>query len=79
MLIGVHGYTVILTYGLQFHEHALGGSGVECLTQGLGVAGSSLMGGTALCPPARHINPCLILVQPGKTRLYITEKLLTWT
>ena len=27
-----------------------GGSVVECLTRGQGVAGSSLSGGTALCP-----------------------------
>ena len=32
-----------------------------------------------LCPWARHINPCLVLVQPKKTCLDITEKLLTGT
>ena len=31
---------------------------------------------TVLCPCARHINPSLVLVQPRKTCLYITERLL---
>ena len=39
---------------------------VQCPTR-------SLTGGTALCPEARHINPCLVLVQPRRTRLDITE------
>ena len=39
-------------------------------------AGSSLTGVTALCPGARHINPRLVLVQPKKTRPYMTEILL---
>ena len=43
----------------------------------LRVAGSSLTGVTALCPSARHINPCLVLVQPRKSGPDITEKLLT--
>ena len=38
--------------------------------------GSSLTGVTALCHWARHINPSLVLVQPRKTRPYITERLL---
>ena len=38
--------------------------------------GSSLTGVTALCPGARHINPSLVLVQPRKTRPFITERLL---
>ena len=38
--------------------------------------GSSLTGATALCPWARHINPSLVLVQPRKTRPFITERLL---
>ena len=33
-------------------------------------------GVTALCPWARHINPSLVLVQPRKTRPFITERLL---
>ena len=38
-----------------------------------------LTGVTALCPWARHINPCLVLVQPRKTLPDITMKLLTGT
>ena len=52
---------------------------VEWLTGNRGVAGWSITGVPALCPRARHINPCLVLVQPGKTRPDITEKLLTRT
>ena len=52
------------------------GSVVECLTWDQGAAGLSLNGVTALCPWARHINPSLVLVQPRKTRPYITERLL---
>ena len=46
---------------------------VECLARERGAAGSSLTGATALCPKARHINPSLVLVQPKKTRPFITE------
>ena len=49
---------------------------VECLTQDRGTAGSSLTSVTLLCPWSRHINPSLVLIQPRKTRLYITERLL---
>ena len=35
-------------------------------SQDQGVAGSSLTIVNALCPWARHINPCLVLVQPRK-------------
>ena len=42
------------------------GSVVECLTQDGEV--ESLTSITALCPWARHINHCLVLVQPRKTR-----------
>ena len=38
------------------------------------VASSSITGVIVLCPWARHINPCLVLVQPRTTRLDITEK-----
>ena len=55
------------------------GSVVECLSQDGRVEGLSLTGATALCPGARHINSCLVLVQPRKTRHDITEKLLTGT
>ena len=43
-----------------------------------GLGYSSLTAITALCPWARPINSCLVLVQPRKTRPDITEKLLTW-
>ena len=49
---------------------------VECLTRDRGGAGWSLTGVTALYPWARHIYPSLVLVQPRKTRPYITERLL---
>ena len=38
------------------------------------VASSSITGVTVLCPLARHINPCLVLVKPRTTRPDITEK-----
>ena len=49
---------------------------VECLTRERGARVSSLMGVTALCPSARHINPSLVLVQPRKTCPFITERYL---
>ena len=49
---------------------------IGCLTRDRGAAGSSLTSMTALCRQARHINPSLVLVQPRKTRPYITERLL---
>ena len=52
------------------------GSVAECLTRDRGAAGSSLTGVTALCPWARHMYPSLVLVQPRKTRPFITERLL---
>ena len=48
---------------------------VECLTRDKGAPGSSLTSVTALWSLARHIYPSLVLVQPGKTRPYITERL----
>ena len=39
---------------------------VECFSRDRGVAGSSLTSITVLCPWARPINPCLVLVQPRK-------------
>ena len=44
-----------------------------------GTAGSSHTSITVLCLWARHIYPCLVLVQHRKTNPYITEKLLTGT
>ena len=55
------------------------GSVVECLIRDRGVAGWSLIGVTVLCLWARHVYPCLVLVQPRKTRPHITEKMLTGT
>ena len=46
---------------------------VECLTQDRGVSGSSLTGGTALCPCARHFILCLVLGKPRKTHPNMTE------
>ena len=51
------------------------GSVVECLTQERGAAGSSLTSITALLPWARTLILAL-LVQPRKTRSFITERLL---
>ena len=48
---------------------------VECLTQDRGAAGSSLTCVTALSL-SKNINPSLVLVQPRKTRPFITERLL---
>ena len=55
------------------------GSVVFYLSRDQEVAVYSLIGVTALCPRARHISLSLILVQPKKTPLDITEKLLTGT
>ena len=52
------------------------GSVVEYSTLDRWAAGSCLTGVTVLCPGAKHINPSLVLVQPRKTRPYITERLL---
>ena len=43
---------------------------VECLTPDWENAGSSITGVTALCSWSRHINPCLVLVQPRKTPIF---------
>ena len=44
----------------------------------LGLPGSSLTRGTALCPGARHFILCLVQVQPRKAGLDITEKMFDW-
>ena len=49
---------------------------VECLTRDRRAAGSSLTGVTALWSLSMNINPSLVLVQPRKTRPFITERLL---
>ena len=61
----------------KYRSRELSGSVVECLIQDRGFAGLSLTGVTTFCHWARHINPCLVLVQPRKTHPDITEKLLT--
>ena len=52
------------------------GSVEECLARHRGAAGLSLTSVTALWSLTRHIHPSLVLVQPRKKRLYITERLL---
>ena len=71
-------FRIKLQYANNVHRKR-SGSVVECLTWDRGVVGSSLTGVTALCPCARHIYPCLVLVQPRKTRPNIIERLLTGT
>ena len=53
-----------------------GSAVVEYLTRDGRVAGLSLTSVTALCSWARHINLSLALVQPRKTRPYITKRVL---
>ena len=52
-----------------------------CDSRQMGCGGWRLSGVTVLCPSARHIDNCLVLVQPRKTRhesqAVISEKLLT--
>ena len=48
---------------------------VECLTRDRRAAGSSLTGVTVVSL-SKNINPSLVLVQPRKTRPFITERLL---
>ena len=55
-----------------------GGSVVECLTWAWGVAGLSLIRGTALCPWARHFILCWVLVKPRKTRPPHDWKIVDW-
>ena len=61
-----------LVHYIQINEGAQCLS-VECLTVDRGFAGSILIGVTALCLRARHINPCLVLVQRMQNRPDITE------
>ena len=51
---------------------------VECLTRDKKVAGSIFTGITCVVSFSRHINACLLLVQPRKTRPDITEKNVDW-
>ena len=72
-----HNIFHLTTYYMLYQECT--GSVIERLTRDRGVAGSSLNGFVALCPRVRHINHCLVLVQPRKTHPDITEKVLTGT
>ena len=50
------------------------GSMVECLTRDRRAAGSSLTG--IVVSLSKNINPSLVIVQPRKTRPFITKRLL---
>ena len=65
----------------SFQVRVLGAQLVECLTGDLRVTNWDLTAGgvTMLCPPARHIIRCLVLVQPRNTCPKMTEKSLTRT
>ena len=58
---------------------SVGSAVAQCLMHDGGVAGSRHTGVTAWCPLVRHINPCLVFVQPRKTPPDINEKLFTGT
>ena len=52
------------------------GSVVECLTRDRGARVRASTASLRCGPSARHIYPSLVLVQPRKTRLCLTERLL---
>ena len=52
------------------------GSMVECFTRDREAAGSSLTRRHCVVSLSETINPSLVLVQPRKTRLFITGRLL---
>ena len=72
----VNGNIVSITLEFNSWNRECSGSMVGRLTRDREAAGSSLIGVTVLCPWARHIYPSLVLVEPRKTRPYITERLL---
>ena len=49
---------------------------VECMTRDREAGGSSLTGVTVMLSLSEHVYPSLVLVQPRKTRPYITDRLL---
>ena len=49
---------------------------VECLTQNQGGRGFEPNRGHCVVSLSKNINPSLVLVQPRKTRPFITERLL---
>ena len=65
-----------------FIDRSLSRESADCLCRDenlnwdWGAAGLSFTSVMALCPWARHIYPCLVLVQLRKTCPHITEKLL---
>ena len=70
---------IILCSPTLFIKVQCGGSVVEYWTQDQEVVGLSLTRGTALCPCAKNLILCLVLVQPRKIHPDMTEKLLTAT
>ena len=75
------GFTAISIINLTFVFIYMERSGlvVDCWTGDRVVTGPNLTGVTALCPLARHINPCLVLVHSRKAHPDTTENLLTGT
>ena len=68
-------YQILIKLFTSFNRER-SGSMVECLTRDRRAAGSSLTGVTALWSLSIDIYPSLVLVQPRKTRPFITERLL---
>ena len=58
----------------NFRERS--GSVVECLTRDRGAEGSSLTRRNCVVSLSKNMNSSLVLVQPRKTRPFITERLL---
>ena len=57
-------------------ERERSGSEVECLTRDRGAAGFEPHRRHCVVSLSKNINPSLVLVQPRKTRPFITERLL---
>ena len=72
------GYTVLTCIRVQNLMGAqwLSGSVVKCLTIDQRASGSSLTSCHCVVSLSKNINSSLVLVQPRKTRPYITERLL---
>ena len=71
-------YSEVCYKGLLGTTRERSGSEVECLTWDRRAAGSSLTLIIGLCPWARHIYPCLVLVQPRKTPSRRNWKIVDW-
>ena len=75
VLLSKHFHNIIfLSLMIDFRERS--GTVVDCLTRD---RGPRVRASPALSCCARQIFPCLVLVQPRKTRPDITETLLTGT